>query len=108
MPVELIGLWIFLAFLSCAAVCAYGWQRRCDHTPRAQLAVDKSRGEVALFPLFWWETLIVTITPEVREGLLAAIQVFVPSQRGKPSATTTFKRIADDLHLARCGSLLAC
>ena len=41
MPVELIGLWTFLALLSCAAVCAYVWQRRSDHTPRAHLTVDK-------------------------------------------------------------------
>ena len=54
MPVELIGLWLFLALLSCTAVCAaYVWQRRSDHTPRAHFTVDKGRGE-ALLPFSAW------------------------------------------------------
>ena len=53
MPVELIAFWSCLALLSCAAVCAYVWQRHSDDTPRADLNVDNGR-EVALFSLFSW------------------------------------------------------
>ena len=54
MPVELIGLWTFLALLSCGAVCAYVWQRRSAHTPRAPLTAYRGRGE-ALLPLSSWD-----------------------------------------------------
>ena len=50
MPLELIALWIFLALLSCAAVCAYVWQRRSEDIPRAPLTFDKGH-ELALRPL---------------------------------------------------------
>ena len=48
MPVELIGLWTFLALLSGAPVCAYVWQRRSAHTPGAPLTAHRGRGDASL------------------------------------------------------------